>query len=51
MQWKYLHIIVIKFFIFPVEAFKCFKFHENEAKHDKSDFKRGLTVTFQVKNS
>ena len=29
--------------------FEFSKFHENEAKHDKRGFKRGLTVTFKVK--
>ena len=27
------------------------KFYENETKHDKHNFKRTLTVTFEVKNS
>ena len=31
-------------FVFPVEAFQFSKFHENEAKHDKLNCKRGLTV-------
>ena len=39
-----------EFFIFPVEGFQFSKFHENEAIHDKRNFKRGLTVTFNVKN-
>ena len=41
----------IEFFVFPVEAFQFSKFHENDTKHDKRNFKRGLTVTFMVKNS
>ena len=27
-------------------AFQSFKFHENKAKHDKRNFKKGFTVTF-----
>ena len=38
-------------FVFPVEAFKFSKFHENKAKHDKHIFNRGLNVIFMVKNS
>ena len=34
-----------------MEAFWFSKFHENVAKLGKSNFKRGLTVTFKVKNS
>ena len=37
-----------KFFIFPIKAFQFSKFKENEAKHDKHNFKRGLIVTFKV---
>ena len=36
----------IKFF-FSVKAFKFCKCHENEAKYDRCNFKRGLTVTFE----
>ena len=36
--------------ILLVEAFQFTKFHENEAKHDKRNFKRGLTKAFKVKN-
>ena len=38
-------------FVLQLEAFQFFKFHENVAKLDKSNFKRSLTVTFKVKNS
>ena len=38
-------------FVFQVEAFQFSKFHEKIAKLDKGNFKRGLTVTFKVKNS
>ena len=41
----------IKFCVFSVEIFKFCKFHENEVKHDKHNFKRGFTVTFEDKNS
>ena len=41
--------MAIDYFVFSVEAFQFSKFHENEAKHDKRNFKRGLTVTFKVK--
>ena len=41
----------IKFFDFPVEAFWFSKFHENEAKHEKRNFKTGSTVAFKVKSS
>ena len=43
--------MVIEFFVFQVEAFQFSKFHEKIAKLDKGNFKRGLTVTFKVKNS
>ena len=42
--------MVIEFFVFQVEAFQFSKFHEKIAKLDKDNFKRGLTVTFKVKN-
>lgn len=45
MQWKYLSLMGIEFFISLVEAFQISKFHLNEAKHEKLYFKRGLTVT------
>ena len=37
-------------FVFQVEAFQFSKFHKNVTKLDKDNFKRGLTVTFKVKN-
>ena len=37
--------------VFRVEAFQFSKFHINEAKHDKHNFKRGLNVIFKVKSS
>lgn len=40
-----------QFYCFLVEAFLFSKFQENEAKHDKYNFKRRLTATFEVKNS
>ena len=42
--------MAIEFFVFLVDTFPFSKFHENEAKLDKDDFKRGLTVTLKVKN-
>ena len=42
--------MAIEIFVFQVEAFQYFKFHENMAKLDKGSFKRGLTMTFKVKN-
>ena len=38
-------------FVFHVEAFQFSKFHENVGKLHKGNFKRGLTMTFKVKNS
>ena len=32
------------------EFFQFSKFQENEAKHDKRNFKRRFTMTFKVKN-
>ena len=42
--------MAIEFFVFRLEAFQFSQFHENIAKLDKDNFKRGLTVTFKVKN-
>ena len=39
-----------KFSVFSVEGFYFSKYHGNKAKHDKHNFKIGLTVTFEVKN-
>ena len=47
---KMLSFMAIKFFVFHVEAFQFSKFHESEAKLDKGNIKRGLTMTFKVKN-
>ena len=47
---KILSFMVIKCFVFWLEAFKFSKFHKSKAKLDKGDLKRGLTVTFKVKN-
>ena len=41
----------VKYFAFPVEAFWFSESHENEAKHDKSNFKRGSILAFKVNNS
>ena len=43
--------MVIDYFVFSMEVFQFSKFYENEAKCDKRSFKKGLTVTFKVKNS
>ena len=40
----------IDFSIFPVGAFQFYKCHENDAKHDKHNFEKGLTVTFRIKS-
>ena len=50
-QRKYLRLMKVKYFAFPVEAFWFFKSHENEAKHDKRNFKRGSILAFKVNNS
>ena len=38
-------------FCCPGGALQFSKFHGNEAKYYKHNFKRGLTVAFKVKNS
>ena len=38
-------------FRFLGRGFLIFKFHKNEAKHDKSKFKRSLTVTLAIRSS
>ena len=48
---KILNFMAIEFFVSLVDTFPFSKFHENEAKLDKDDFKRGLAVTLKVKNS
>ena len=40
-----------EFFTFQVEAFQFTKYLENIGKLDEDNFKRGLTMTFKVKNS
>ena len=47
---KILRFMAIEFFAFHVEAFQISKFLENVAKLVKGNFKRGFTVTFNVKN-
>ena len=42
---------MIEFFVFSVEDFEVLKFYENEAKREKLNFKRGLSVAFMVKNA
>ena len=39
----------MKVFVFSVEDFKFVLFYEKETNHDKSNFKRGLAVAFNVK--
>ena len=41
----------IEFFVFSKEDYQLFEFHENETKHDKRNFMRGMTVTFVSKVS
>ena len=36
-------------FAFSTEVFQFSKFHKNEVKHDKGNFKRWLTVMFEGK--
>ena len=43
--------MTIELFVFQLDAFQFSKFQENVAKLDKDIFKRGLIVTFKVKNS
>ena len=40
----------IELFVFSVNSFQFSIFHENEVKRDKLNCKRGMTVTFEVKN-
>ena len=47
---KILRFMAIEFFAFHLEAFQISKFHENVAKLVKGNFKRGFTVTFNIKN-
>ena len=48
---KMLSFMTIEISVFQVEAFQFSKFLDSEAKLEKGDFKRGLTVAFKVKNS
>ena len=41
----------MKVFDFSVESFQFFKLYEKEAKPDKRNFKRGLALAFNDKNS
>ena len=45
---KILSFMTIKFFVFQLEAFQFSKFHENVAKLDRGNFKRGLTVRSKI---
>ena len=47
MQGKYQSLVAIEFFIFLIKTFEFSKFYENEAKHDKINSRRGLTVIFK----
>ena len=47
----YVSFMEITFLVFSVEVFQFSKFNENKAKRGKRSFKRGLTVTFEVKPS
>ena len=38
------------FFVFSMEAFQFSKFYENKSKHDKRNFKSGLSVASKIKN-
>ena len=42
--------MAIKVFTFLVETSQFSKFYENEANHDKRNFKIGLIAAFKVKN-
>ena len=48
---KILSFMANEFSVFQLEAFQFSKVHENVARLDKYNFKRGLTVTYKVKNS
>ena len=41
----------IKLFVFSIEAFQFYKFHETETKKDKYNFKKDLIGTFEAENS
>ena len=40
--------MTIKVFVLQLEAFQFPNIHENVAKCDKGNFKRGLTMTFEL---
>ena len=44
--------MAIEFSIFPVDKFskEFSRFYENEAKHDKHNFEKGLTVTCDIQD-
>ena len=44
--------MAIEFFIFPVQKFfkEFSRFYENEAKHDKRNFEKSLTVTRDIQD-
>ena len=44
--------MAIEFFIFPVEEFfkEFSRFYENEAKHDKRNLEKSLTVTRDIQD-
>ena len=39
------------FFFFSSLKALFSKFHENSAKHDKNNFKRGFTLTLEIKSA
>ena len=38
----------IQFFVFSVEVFQFFEFHENKAKRDRHNFERNFTITRKI---
>ena len=38
----------IQFFVFSVEVFQFFEFHENKAKRDRHNFERNFTITGKI---
>ena len=49
-QWRYLRFVEMVF-IFSGESYYFLKLYEKEAKPGKQNFKRGLVVALDVKNS
>ena len=43
-----MNFMEIEVSLSSMAAFQFSEFHENEAKHDKLNFKKGLTVTFEI---